>query len=286
MSIMEQGSQISVAIQGIRGAFHEEAARVYFNHDISIVPCMRFDELLDSVETGKSDYGVIAVENTIAGSLNQNLVLIHKSDVHIVGEVSLRIRQTLGALPGQQLTDIKEVMSHHMALHQSRAFLNTLGDVRLVEIEDTALGAKRIAEDKLTGVAAVGSIEAMSFYGLDVLADEIETNKLNHTRFFVVAKGKGIFDDELSTKSTLHLVIPSRPGSLYDVLGIFKEFNINLTKIESIPIEGQPYHYGFIIDCEFSCYGDLKEAIHSLDGLVERHTIIGVYRASENRLAS
>ena len=269
-----------VAIQGIRGAFHEEAACRYFGDEIEIVPCMRFEELLEGVAQGVSDYGVMAVENTIAGSLNQNLVLLDRNDVHIIGEVSIRIKQSLGALPGQSISDIKEVMSHHMALLQSRAFLSSLNGIRLVEIADTALGAKRIADERLHSVGAIGSVRAMQHYGLDVLADEIETNKLNHTRFFVVRAGKETIWEADALKPTVHLTLPSRPGSLYEVLGVFYKHNINLTKIESIPIEGQPYHYGFIIDCEFDAQDDLRRAIDDLNPVTENLQILGVYKTS------
>jgi prephenate dehydratase len=241
---------------------------------------MRFEELLESVADGSSDYGVMAVENTIAGSLNQNLVLLHRNDVHIIGEVSLRIRQTLGALPGQNITEIEEVMSHHMALLQSRAFLSKLNGVRLVEIADTALGAQRIAEQQLRAVGAVGSVRAMQYYGLEVLADEIETNKLNHTRFFVVAAGREATWQREALKSTVHLTLQSRPGSLYGVLGVFYEHGINLTKIESIPIEGQPYHYGFIIDCEFDDQDLLRHALADLGAVTEDLKVLGVYKTS------
>jgi prephenate dehydratase len=272
---------MQVAIQGIRGAFHEEAAVQFFGAGTEIVPCMRFDDLVNRVANGNVEFGAIAVENTISGTLNQNLMLIAQGEVSIIGEVSLRIHQNLGALPGQALKDIKEVMSHHMALHQCRQFLSQHPHIRLVEVDDTALAAKRVGDEKLTGVGAIASRSAMDYYGLDIIAGGIETNHTNHTRFFMITGQGRSSSSATPDKCSMILTIPSVPGSLYAILGIFARAEIDLTKIESIPIENQPYHYAFVIDFTFHSIDQVKEILPLLQEATEDYKILGFYNASQ-----
>jgi prephenate dehydratase len=272
---------MQVAIQGIRGAFHEEAAARFFGPDMEIVPCMRFDELVRKVASGQVEFGAIAVENTISGTLNQNLLLIANGDVTIIGEVSLRIMQNLGALPGQSVEDLNEVMSHHMALHQCRQFFSRYPDIRLVEVDDTALAAQRVSKDQLSGVGAVASISAMKHYGLEIIAEGIETNHTNHTRFFMITGHSRSSSSALPNKCTMILTIPSVPGSLYSILGIFASEQIDLTKIESIPIENQPYHYAFVIDFTFESIDQVKGVLPKLEQATEDYKVLGFYNASE-----
>ncbi len=272
---------MQVAIQGIRGAFHEEAAARFFGTDMEIVPCMRFDDLVSRVASGQVEFGAIAVENTISGTLNQNLLLIANGDVTIIGEVSLRIMQNLGVLPGQKLEDIKEVMSHHMALHQCRQFFSKYPDIRLVEVDDTALAAERVAKQQLHGTGAVASKSAMEHYGLEIIAEGIETNHTNHTRFFMITGHSRSSSSALPNKCTMILTIPSVPGSLYAILGIFAGEQIDLTKIESIPIENQPYHYHFVIDFTFDSIDQVKDILPKLEHATEDYKVLGFYNASE-----
>lgn len=272
----------SVAIQGIKGAFHEEAAVRFFDEDLDIVPCMRFSELVSKVSTSDCDFGVIAVENTVSGTINQNLKLISDDGVSIVGEISMRIVQNLGALPGQEISALKEVMSHYMALHQCRRFFASNPHIRLVEVADTALAAKMIRDDNLTGVGAVASQRAMEHYDLETLAPGIETNHTNHTRFFIIRSTAKAQSDITSDKCTLHLILPSQPGSLYRVLGIFANAGINLTKIESIPIEDQPYHYAFIVDCVFGSIDRFRQIVPHLKEQTEQFKVLGFYKSSNS----
>ena len=275
---------MKVAIQGIHGAFHEEAAALFFGEEMEIAPYMRFDILVNAVDSEAVDYGVIAVENTISGTLNQNLLLIANSEVSIIGEVSLRIEQNLGALPGQDVEGLKEVMSHHMALHQCRKFFDSYSHIKLVEIEDTALAAKRIADKQLQGVGAVASARAMHHYGLEILATGIETNHTNHTRFFIITANSRSRSSSVPDKCTLMFTIPSKPGSLHEILGVFVKAGIDLTKIESIPIEGQPYHYAFIVDCTFTETSQIRNVLPWLESATESVKVLGMYNASELKI--
>jgi len=272
---------MKVAIQGIHGAFHEEAAAQFFGNDMEVVPCMRFDELVTRVASGEIDYGAIAVENTISGTLNQNLKLLSNGDIRIIGEVSLRIHQNLGALPGQDVSSLKEVMSHHMALHQCRKYFDAHPHIRLVEVEDTALAAKMVADGNLKGVGAVASSKAMEHYGLETLASSIETNHTNHTRFFMITGNSGSSSAASPNKCTLILTIPSVPGSLHAILGVFAEENVDLTKIESIPIEDQPFHYAFVIDCSFGHIDQMKRITPLIESKSETYQILGFYNSSK-----
>ena len=177
-----------IAIQGIHGAYHEIAARMFFNQEeIEIMPCVTFKELFQKMANDPDLLGIVAIENTIAGSLLQNHDLVRKSGTVIIGEQKVRISHTLSALPGQSIEDIKEIHSHPMALMQSEEFIDSYAHWKAVESDDTALAAKEIMENKISGRAAICSRLAADTYQLEVLADGIETNKLNYTRFLIVA---------------------------------------------------------------------------------------------------
>ncbi|MGE0079395.1 MAG: prephenate dehydratase [Bacteroidales bacterium] len=268
-----------VAIQGVRGAFHQEAARVYFNEDVDIVECITFNQLVDSVENGMADYGIMAVENSLVGGILPNYALIRESTLTVIGEVYLRIVQNLMALPNQTINSITEVHSHPMALAQCDGFLLGRKGLRVVSSDDTALSAKFIAENNLKGVAAIASAEAAKEYGLEVIAPSIESNKANYTRFMVLSPRENNQGEEKVNKASIAFALPHKSGSLQDALQSFSRYGINLTMLHSLPQVGQCWEYYFHADLVFRHIDDFKLAQASL----ARHTsylkVIGVYSA-------
>lgn len=270
-----------IAIQGGTGAYHEIAARTYFQEEVEIVPCLTFQDIFKETDADPELLAIMAIENTIAGGLLQNHDLLKINDMKIAGEQKLRISHTLSALPGQELSDIKEVISHPMALMQCSDFLDSLGGVKVVEHDDTALAAKEIAENKLQGVAAVCSQLAAEIYGLNILASGIETNKRNFTRFLILAHEDmvpGVRKSLKIDKSSLVFVLPHEEGSLSQVLSILSFYNINLTRIQSLPIVGSEWEYQFYIDLTFSDYERYRQAIRAILPLVGNLKILGEYK--------
>lgn len=269
-----------VAIQGGMGAFHEIAARKYFNNiDIELVPCDTFDNITDLVSEKKIDYGLMAIENTVAGSLIQNYALIQESDVKIIGEDFLRIKHNLVALPGQSINDLKEVHSHYMAIAQCRKFFKQYPEIKLVESPDTALSARKIQEKKLAGRGAIASDLAAKMYGLEILKPGIETNKRNYTRFLVLAHKEG--NGNLSKncdKSSLCFSLPHHKGSLSQVLSVLAFYDLNLTKIQSMPIVGQKFKYFFHVDLTFTDYDRYAQSLAAIKPLVVDLQILGEYK--------
>jgi prephenate dehydratase len=259
---MKQGSQkgalaffkqfnMKISIQGESGSFHEVAARQYFSYDdIEIVPCPTFDLTLNTVKSGEADFAVMAIENARSGSILYNYTLIRESGLRILGEHSLRIRQNLMALPGQQITDIHEIRSHPIALAQCMTFLNQFPGMTLIEAEDTAGSARQISENRLKGVAAIASAISADIYGLDILAEGIETYKQNYTRFHVIGS-----EDKGNTKGNKVSICFStghKPGSLAKVLVKLAELQINLSKIQSVPRLNGDWEYMFYLDLELN----------------------------------
>lgn len=275
-----------VAIQGGLGAYHEIAARNYFADDeVSILSCLTFRDIFAEAKKDPSLIGVMAIENTIAGGLLPNHDLLKLNDLWIVGECKLRISHSLAALPGQAITDIKEVTSHPMALMQCDDFLDTLKGVKVVEHEDTALAAKEIAENNLHGVAAICSSYAAELYDLEVLASGIETNKRNFTRFLILAQQEMLAELQKNNninKSSLVFVLPHTEGSLSRVLSVLSFYGVNLTRIQSLPILGREWEYQFYIDLTFSDYERYKQSIEAIMPLVADLKVLGEYSKSKN----
>ncbi len=271
-----------VAIQGFSGAFHEIAARQYFSgEEIEIVPCVTFRELFERLKFDSSMLGIVAIENTIAGSLLQNYNLLRQSGCVIVGEHKLRISHTLSALPGQVLSDIAEVHSHPIALMQCEDFLDTLAGVRVVESDDTALAAMEIAENRIMHRAAVCSSHAAEMYGLEILANEIETNKRNFTRFLIVAQPElaaELIQGVKLNKASLVFTLPHEEGSLAKVLSILSFYRVNLTKIQSLPIVGREWEYQFYISLTFDNYERYKQSLDAVRPLLKDFQVLGEYR--------
>jgi prephenate dehydratase len=272
-----------ISIQGVKGCFHEQAARLFYqsrNQQVpDIVECLTFDDLYLSMDRGESDAAIMAIENTVSGGLLPNFELLRKYDRKIKGEVFLRIQQNLMALPGQRIEDIREVRTHYMAINQTREFFKNCPWIRLVESEDTAKSAAEVAEQGLMGVGAVASTLAADLYGLDILAESIETYKQNFTRFL-------IFDDELSinkeeiNKASMCFTLPHAPGSLAHVLTILSFYGMNMTRIQSLPIPGQEWQYFFYVDIKFDDYVRYEQALAAVRPLMEDLNILGEYKAA------
>ena len=270
-----------VTIQGIAGCYHEAAARAYFGEEeIETVACATFAEMFDRMAHDRSLLGIIAIENTIAGSLLQNHELLRKSNLNIVGEYKLRISHVLAALPGETLDDIREVNSHPMALMQCGEFLKAHPRMKLVEKDDTAGSAQEIAQHHLTGHAAICGRLAAQIYGLNILSEGIETNKRNFTRFLVVADP--LYSDWLTAgkrinKASLVFSLPHTQGSLSKVLTILSFYDINLSKIQSMPIIGREWEYRFYIDLPFDNFTRYKQSLDAIRPLTKNFKILGEY---------
>jgi len=198
-------------------------------------------------DPGQADVGMMAIENTLGGGILENYKLINKSNLHITGEVYLRIVQNLMALPGQKIADLKEVHSHYMAIRQCKAFFKQYPHIKLVETSDTALSAKNIRENNLQGIGAIASSLAAKMYKLDMLAESIETNKKNFTRFLVLQHQYFSGNDDTQVdKATISFTTSHAPGSLNKVLSVLAAYNISLSKIQSVPIVGRTWEYMFL----------------------------------------
>lgn len=271
-----------VAIQGGLGAYHEIAARDYFrDEELEIVPCATFRDLFAAAAGDAGLICIMAIENTIAGSLLANHDLLKMSDMQIAGEHKLRISHSLAALPGRRTGEIGEVMSHPIALMQCEAFLDTLPDVKIVEHEDTALAARDIRDKQMMSTAAICSTLAAEKYGLEILARGIETNKRNFTRFLILAQGEMLREvqkDNHINKSSLVFVLPHNEGSLSRVLSVLSFYGINLTRIQSLPIIGREWEYQFYIDLTFTDYNRYRQSIDAIMPLISGLKVLGEYR--------
>ena len=235
-----------IAIQGVRGAFHEIAARNYYHEPIDVVPAITFNDLI--TESKRNDGGMMAIENSIAGTLIQNFPLIRNSTLDITGEVYLRIKHNLMALPGQRLEDIERVYSHPMAIAQCLDFFKDYPHIHLVAAEDTALSAKKIRESKEKRVGAIASQKAADLYEMEILSTSIETNKQNYTRFLSIKNKDEKLDVSNCKKVSLCFSLTHEIGSLHKILKLLADYGANLTKIQSFPIVGNRWNYMFFID--------------------------------------
>ncbi len=265
-----------IAIQGIATSFHDVAARTYFGKNIIIIECLTFHDLCESLKHDKADYAVMAIENSIAGSILPNYFLLQDYHFSIVGELYLPIHMHLLALPGVKMQDIQTIESHPMAIRQCSDYLHRLKNVDLKESDDTALAAKKIKEQKLRNAAAIGNEMTAEKFGLQVLERRIETHKKNFTRFLILS-GKMKSQPD-SNKASLSFEVAHEVGSLADVLMAFKEFGINLTKIQSIPIVGKPTEYSIHIDVEWKKRKNYNEALHEVLRKVRNLNVLGEYK--------
>ncbi len=272
-----------VSIQGFAGSFHEQAARLFYAGLDGTVPeiveCATFEGLYESMADGSADAAVMAIENTVSGGLLPNFELLRKNDKRIVGEVFLRIEQNLMALPGQKIEDLTEVRSHYMAINQTRPFFKDYPNIRLVESEDTAKSAGDIAAAGLRGVGAIASSLAAELYGLEILAPGIETYKQNFTRFLILDEGVEV-PEYKRNKASLCFTLPHKSGSLAQVLTILSFYDMNLTRIQSLPLAGREWQYFFYVDIKFENYLKYTQALSAVRPLMEDLRILGEYTAA------
>ncbi len=277
---VKKQSPLQVAIQGVRASFHDGVAQRYFSgQPFEPIECPSFKDLCHQLQTGRADFAVMAIENSIAGSILPNYSLLEQYGFKIIGEVYQRIELNLMALPGQTLQDIQWVQSHPMALLQCQEFLNEHPQMKVIESADTAESAKNIAEHQLQGQAALAGALAAKVYGLEVLRSGVESNSKNYTRFLILTRESA--PDLLANKTSVRFEVHHRPGSLAQVLSILSQNQINMTKIQSVPILGRPYQYSFHVDLEWENRKNYESAIQQVHGCVENWIHFGDYKKGE-----
>ncbi len=271
-----------IAIQGIKGSYHDIAAHKYFEgEDIELICCDTFEQVFEEMKNDSSVIGMTAIENTIAGSLLHNYELLRESGATIIGEHKLRISHSIMCLPEDNWNDIKEVNSHPVALMQCREFLHQHPDIKVVETDDTAGSAEAISRKHLRGHAAICSKFAAPLYGMKILQEGIETNKHNFTRFLVFCnpqRANLLRDIRKANKASLVFSLPHEEGSLSQVLSILSFYKLNLTKIQSLPIIGKEWQYLFYIDLAFSDYTRYSQSIDAITPLTQELKILGEYQ--------
>jgi prephenate dehydratase len=274
-----------IAIQGYPGAFHQQAAEEYFGVDIEVVPCLSFRELIKKTQTDMVDGALMAIENSIAGSILPNYSLLQNSNLLVVGEVYLAIQQQLLALPGVRLKDIQEVHSHPMALLQCSDFLDCYS-WKLVESEDTALSAKKIVETRNRVAAAIASEAAARLYHLNILESNIQSEKANYTRFLVLDKESSLQTKNNANKASVFFEVNHESGSLARILSLIASCKINLSKLQSVPIQKNAWRYSFHVDMEFEYLEQFNKAIDKIKYQTEKLIIYGVYQRGEQEVFS
>ncbi|NNF20294.1 MAG: prephenate dehydratase [Flavobacteriaceae bacterium] len=267
-----------IAIQGIKGSNHHQVASQYFDSDIELVECMSFDALVSSLLNGSADQAVMAIENSIAGSILPNYNLVYRHQLHIIGEHYLNIHHHLMGLNGQRLDEIREVHSHPMALLQCMDFLGGQPHLKLVEDVDTAETARRIQQGQLKGIAAIAPKMAAELYGLSIIEDEIQTIKNNATRFIIVKTKNKEWPEEEINKASLRFITDHKRGSLATVLNVMSDCSLNLTKIQSLPVIESPWKYAFFVDVTFQEYKHFVKAKSLLAIMSEDFRVLGEYK--------
>jgi prephenate dehydratase len=267
-----------IAIQGIKGSFHHQVAQDYYYQNVEVDECLSFEELVESLLSGKSDQAVMAIENSIAGPIIPNYALIDKNNLHIIGEHYLDIHQNFMALKGQKMEDILEVHSHPMALLQCMEFLKKYPNIKLVEDKDTAETARRIHQNQLKGIAAIASKTASEMYDLEILAPEIQTINNNMTRFVIINKADNFVSKNDINRASIKFELDHKRGSLAAVLNVMSDCKLNLTKIQSLPKIETPWKYSFFVDVTFEKYDDYAKAKSLLAIMAEYFKVLGEYK--------
>lgn len=268
--------KLRVAIQGIATSFHEVAAQSYFSEPVDTVECLSFHTLCESLKHDRCEFAVMAIENSIAGSILPNYFLLQDYHFSIVGEIYLPIHMHLLALPGVKLEDIKLIESHPMAIRQCSDYLHKLNGVEIRESDDTALSARKVKDKKLRDTAAIANEYAAKKFGLQILEKRIETHKKNFTRFLILTKRNGQKTE--SNKASLCFEVANEVGSLADVLLAFKDNSINLTKIQSIPIIGKPREYSIHVDVEWKKRKNYDTALREVLRQTRNLNVLGEYK--------
>jgi prephenate dehydratase len=273
-----QGTGVRVSIQGYEGSFHQVAARQYFGKNVEVIPCATFRDVIKIAANKKeSTGGVMAIENSIAGSILPNYNLLQKSSLKIIGEIYLPIKQQLLVNPGVKLEDIREVHSHHMAIQQCLEFLDQY-NWKLVETEDTALSAKHIHQHHSKHIAAIASKLAADLFNLEVIAPNIHTLKNNYTRFLVLQPEEVAQPVADADKASVNFHTDHSRGSLARVLTRIADGGINLSKLQSFPIPGSDWQYSFHADMEFETLNQFNQVIESIQPITNELKIYGVYK--------
>ena len=277
-----------IAIQGVPGSYHDIAAHRFFeNEEIELICCSTFEEIFQRIKEDSNIIGMLAIENTIAGSLLHNYELLRESGTTIVGEHKLRIKHSFVCLPDDTIDSITEVNSHPVALAQCREFLQKFPKIKIVESDDTAGSAQIIKTENLKGHAAICSHYAADLYNMKVLEEGIETNKHNFTRFLVVSdpwKADELRKGSQANKANIVFSLPHTEGSLSQVLSIFSFYNINLTKIQSLPIIGREWEYMFYVDVIYNDYLRYKQSIDAVRPLTKELKILGEYAEGKSTI--
>ncbi|WP_228852463.1 prephenate dehydratase [Aegicerativicinus sediminis] len=268
----------SVSIQGVKGSFHHIVAEAYFGQQVEVVECLSFDETVGKILSRDCDAAIMAIENSIAGSILPNYALIDQNKLHIIGEHYLDIQHHLMALPGQSIEDIKEVVSHPMALLQCKQFFKSYPHIRLVEDKDTAEVAHRINERQIKGIAAIASKLAAEMFGLKILAESIQTISHNETRFVIVKTANSVLPEEEINKASLRFSLEHKRGSLASILNVMSDCRLNLTKIQSMPKIETPWKYAFFVDVTFDNYKDYSKARSIMEIMAEDFKVLGEYK--------
>lgn len=269
---------LKIAIQGIKGSNHHQVAKDFFGEAIDLVECLSFDSLITSLTAGTADKAVMAIENSIAGSIIPNYNLIYHNNMHIIGEYYLNIHHNLMVKTGVAIDDIKEVHSHPMALLQCKEFFKLYPTIKLVEDVDTAETAKRIQEKGLATVGAIAPIVAADLYNLEIIAPEIQTIKNNVTRFIIIKKNNKVLPIEAINKASIRFITDHKRGSLATVLNVMSDCNMNLTKIQSLPVIETPWKYAFFVDVTFDAYEDFNKGKALLEIMSEDFRVLGEYK--------
>ncbi|GAB3297579.1 prephenate dehydratase [Hymenobacter humi] len=267
-----------VSIQGFQGSFHEVAARQYFGAQPALLPCATFAAVVAHVVNGTAEAGLMAMENSLAGSILPNYLLLERAAVRVTGEVYLPIHQHLLALPGTTLAEVQAVHSHPMALRQCGDFLDRHPHWKLVETDDTGHSAQLLAENQTPGVAVVAGAQAAEQFGLQILAPAIHDDPHNYTRFLVLERAETATTHPQADKASLYFHAPHAPGSLARVLTRVAAHGLNLSKLQSCPRPGQPWHYGFHADVEFDELSQLNSLLADLAPVTEALRVLGTYQ--------
>ncbi|MBR9758037.1 MAG: prephenate dehydratase [Algicola sp.] len=268
----------TIAIQGVAGSFHHIVSQQYFKSEVHILECLTFNEAVQRLVSGKTEAVVMALENSIAGSIIPNYALIDTHHLHIVGEHYLNVQHHLMALPNQTIADVKAVHSHPMALLQCKEFFKNFPHIKLIEDKDTAEVAQRIQRKKLKGVAAIASKLAAELFNLNILSESIQTIKHNETRFVIVKRKHQEVSESEINKASLKFELEHKKGSLAAMLNVMSDCKLNLTKIQSLPIIETPWKYAFFVDVTFDAFEDYKKAIAIMAIMTEDFKILGEYK--------
>ncbi len=268
----------TVAIQGVKGSFHHIVSQRFFERSVAAIECLTFDAVVESLTTKSCDAAIMALENSIAGSIIPNYALIDKYNLHVVGEHYLDIQHNLMVLPNQSIADIKEVYSHPMALLQCKEFFKQYPHIKLVEDKDTAEVAQRIRDEKIAGIGAIASVLAAELFELDILAHSIQTIKHNETRFVIVQRTNSEVSEQDINKASIKFETDHKRGSLAAILNVMSDCKLNLTKIQSLPIVETPWRYAFFVDVTFDTFMDFKKAKSIIEIMGQGFKVLGEYK--------